>query len=207
MTRSRGRARNPSADSSAGVAVDAQGGPVVDPTQNVLDLVNAAIERQDDLRDADQKLARAEAEHLREIADLRAAHATEMRKAEADRIDAIRAVDVDAVRRTADVVASGAIALQQQVLATAEAARVALAAYQQSATESQSALIKPLAEAIAALQVQQNLFAGGKAQVVESRDTRGETRMNVGAILGGVSILLVLIFGIAGLWISSRNGS
>jgi hypothetical protein len=33
-----------------GLATDSQGNPVVDPTKNVLDLVAAAIQRQDDLR-------------------------------------------------------------------------------------------------------------------------------------------------------------
>ena len=39
---------------SPGPGVDRFGTPVVDPTQNVLDLVEAAIKRQDDLRMADR---------------------------------------------------------------------------------------------------------------------------------------------------------
>lgn len=38
-----------------GVAVDARGNAVIDPTKNVLDLVQAAIRRQDDLRDAETR--------------------------------------------------------------------------------------------------------------------------------------------------------
>ena len=79
---------------SAGPGVDAQGRPVVDPTQNVRELVVAAIERQDDLRILDSqwrdKMSARDLEHARE-----------MRAAEAARIDAIRAVDVENVRQRA----------------------------------------------------------------------------------------------------------
>jgi tetrahydromethanopterin S-methyltransferase subunit B len=37
-------------ETSRGKGVDSEGRPVIDPTQNVLDLVKAAISRQDDLR-------------------------------------------------------------------------------------------------------------------------------------------------------------
>lgn len=42
-----------------GIAVDAKGGAVIDPTKNVLDLVEAAIRRQDDLRTAEAKFQNA----------------------------------------------------------------------------------------------------------------------------------------------------
>lgn len=42
-----------------GVAIDSRGGAVIDPTRNVLDLVEAAIRRQDDLRAAEAKYQNA----------------------------------------------------------------------------------------------------------------------------------------------------
>ena len=45
-------------EAAGGVGVDSKGNPVVDPTRNVLDLVGAAIERQDDLRLAESKAIR-----------------------------------------------------------------------------------------------------------------------------------------------------
>jgi hypothetical protein len=42
-----------------GIGVDARGGAVIDPTKNVLDLVQAAIQRQDDLRYAEAKYQNA----------------------------------------------------------------------------------------------------------------------------------------------------
>lgn len=85
-----------------GVAVDARGGQVVDPTKNVLDLVEAAIRRQDDLRAAEARRQDAERTSevkfhiamrdadLRRIADLRDADTrrlNELRDAETRRIN------------------------------------------------------------------------------------------------------------------------
>lgn len=50
-----------------GMAVDASGGPVVDPTRNVLDLVRAAIERQDDLRKGEAALVQSQMSGLRDL--------------------------------------------------------------------------------------------------------------------------------------------
>lgn len=108
----------------------------IDPTANVLSLVEAANKRQDDLR-------LAEGRRIDDLAVLRADHAKELAAAEAKRIDAIRAVDVNAV-----AVASGRAADQATVLATqftqsAEALRTLVAttattlAAQQQAAQSQ----------------------------------------------------------------------
>ena len=48
----------PRDETAGGVGVDSAGNPVVDPTRNVLDLVGAAIERQDDLRLAESSAIR-----------------------------------------------------------------------------------------------------------------------------------------------------
>jgi len=45
--------KDPSANQRSGIPVDAFGGSTIDPTKNVLDLVEAANKRQDDLRQAD----------------------------------------------------------------------------------------------------------------------------------------------------------
>ncbi len=66
-----------------GIGVDARGGQVIDPTKNVLDLVEAAIRRQDDLRVAEAKLQDA----LR-IADARLS--TAMRVADSQRLGDLR---------------------------------------------------------------------------------------------------------------------
>lgn len=93
-----------------GLGVDAQGGPVVDPTANV-------VRRQDDLREADNKLTDAKLEHLRdmqilraehakEISDLRAAHAETLRVSDLDRLDKTRQVDVSQATASAAALAT-----------------------------------------------------------------------------------------------------
>lgn len=164
---------------TTGVGVDATGGPVVDPTKNVLDLVEAANRRQDDLR-------RAEAGHLRELMQRDREHEAELRRAEKDRLDAIRAVDVNAVQRAAEVANQQATTLAAGQAAQADAVRVTLAA-----------ALEPIQKDIAELRKSQYELAGQRAQV-------GESRLNVGALLGGLSVLLVLVFGIVSLWLGTK---
>jgi hypothetical protein len=65
---------------SPGPGVDVRGDPVIDPTKNVLDLVTAAIQRQDDLREADVR-------HGREAAALRDRYEDMLRQAEKERLE------------------------------------------------------------------------------------------------------------------------
>jgi hypothetical protein len=152
------------------------GRPAVDPTKNVLDLVTAAVLRQDDLRKASDLLA-----------EVRAAHANELRLIETARLDAIRAVDQGQIQRAAEVSAQQATTLAAQVATSAEAFRISLAAS-----------LEPIQKDIADLRRVQYEQAGQRAQV-------GESRLNIGAVLGGISVLLVLVFGIASLWLSAKG--
>lgn len=145
--------------------------PVVDPTQNVLDLVEAAVQRLDDLREA-------EAAHQREVSRLHAEHARELRLIEKDRLDAIRAVDVGAVQRAAEVQATQAGALAAQVVATADAFRVSLAA-----------ALEPIQKDIRDLRDAQSRTVGGK-------DQGTDIRTNVSALIAAVGVALILVFGV-----------
>jgi hypothetical protein len=173
-----------------GVGVDASGFPVQDPTANVLDLVEAAIKRQDDLRDLESR-------HIREVSRLRAEYEDMLREAETKRIDAIRAVDVGAVNRAAEVAALQATTLAGQVAQSAETLRTQVAAAATAATVALAAALEPIQKDIADLRRAQYEAQGVKSNV-------GETRLNVGALLGGLSVVLVLVFGIAGLVLASR---
>lgn len=177
-----------------GPGVDANGREVFDPTRNVLQLVEAAVERLDDLR-------RIEATHTREILDLRSSYFDHLREAEAEhqrdlrvgeeklrvaeasRLDSIRQVDRDTVARSADVQAAQATTLAAQVARSAEDVRVTLAA-----------TVSPILEAIAALQRAQYETAGGKAQVVETSTSK---RSEVGLMIAGVVGFFTVILGIA----------
>jgi hypothetical protein len=145
-----------------GLGVDARGGPVVDPTANVLNLVEAAVERLDDLRNQ-------EAAHVREILALRSHYMEELREAESARIDAIRRVDVEAVQRAAQVQATQATALADQVAAAAEAMRTQVAAAATGSATALSAALDPIKTDIADLRRAQYEAAGQKTQVVETQ--------------------------------------
>lgn len=159
------------------------GAPVADPTKNVHDLVTAAIQRQDDLRDLESK-------HLRELADLRAHYDQRLRAAETARIDAIRAVDVGAVNRAAEVSATQAQTLATQVAVSAETLRTQVAAAATAASTALAAALEPIQKDIADLRRAQYEAQGQKTQVVETRDTSAAARLNVNTLMAVVSVLL-----------------
>lgn len=58
---------NPQSQQVTGLATDVQGNPVIDPTKNVLNLVTAAIQRQDDLRAAERDAIRERVTALEKV--------------------------------------------------------------------------------------------------------------------------------------------
>ena len=125
-----------SAPSRPGLGVDNKGGPVVDPTDNVKALNAAGDKRQDDLRLAQEKffdakladlaildnerdksnaaLRDAELRRIDAELKLRAEFNEKLQIAEAHRIDAIRAVDVNAVTVASQRASDQALALQKK---------------------------------------------------------------------------------------------
>jgi hypothetical protein len=124
-----------------------------DPTKNVESLVQAAMKRQDDLRES-------EAQHIREVMSVRAEYDDKLRQAEADRIDAIQARSDLTVQRAAEVQQAQANTLANQVATTADAFRASLAA-----------AMAPIMASIEDLRRAQYEAQGQKTQVVESRGT------------------------------------
>ena len=171
-------------------------GTKVDPTANVLNLVREAINRQDDLRDLT-------ATHLREMADLRASYEDKLRRAESDRIDAIRAVDAAAVQRAAEVQAAQQQALAAQVATTADAFRASLAAALAPITTSVDDL---RSKDIADLRRAQYETQGQKSQVIETRDVRAEGRLNANLVVGCVALLLTAIIIAVAIYSAAHSG-
>jgi hypothetical protein len=155
---------------------------VIDPTENVISLVQAAMRRQDDLRD----LADA---HATAMAQLRADYDEKLRLAETDRIDRIRAVDVAAVSRAADVAAAAAAALAAQVVTSAETLRAQVAATAAASRADLANSLEPLQKDIRDLRDSQSRGQGGKEQTADSR-------LNLGTIIGIAGVLLALVFGV-----------
>lgn len=118
-TRSRSRSRS---GYYAGIGVDYAGGPVVDPTENVKALSEALSQRQDDLRDLNNKYLDARLDSMEKNAIKDASHAKEIRELESKRVDAVREIDVVA-RNTA---AAQALTAIQTLAATTGAEREAL---------------------------------------------------------------------------------
>jgi hypothetical protein len=166
-----------------GAGVDAEGKAVLDPTKNVLDLVEAAIKRQDDLREM-------ESMHVREIAQLRAEYQAELREAESARIDAIRAVDVGAVNRAAEVAAQQAQTLATQVATSAETLRNQVAAAASAQTVALAAALEPIIKDIADLRRAQYEAQGQRTQVVEQRASTGAI---AGYFIGAVGVIATFI--------------
>jgi len=165
---------------SQGPAVDRAGAPVVDPTDNVIALVRAGLERQDDLR-------RQESTHIHELLTLRADFDAQLRVAESRRIDAIRAVDVAAVAQAAQVSATQATTLATQVSASAETLRTTVAASALSAANNLNAALGPIQTAIDALRQAQYQQQG---QAAQKTDSRGEGQWLTTTIVAVVAALV-----------------
>jgi len=148
MSPYRERRHNPSDNgerrrSGEGTGVDAYGGPVFDPTKNVLDLVKASVERIDDMAElrgllhdeqiASQRvIAKLRAKHEATVARLREEYQEKIQHAESGRIDSIRQVD------------------REEVAKTAVAANTAITTLAKQTTDLQQTLAKQVADTAAA---------------------------------------------------------
>ena len=156
--------------------------PLVDPTKNVLEHVAAAVQRQDDLR-------LAESRHVREQSELRAQFQAELRAAETERINAIRAVDVGAVNRAAEVASTQALTLATQVATSAETLRTQVAAAASAANVALAAALEPVQKDIADLRRAQYEQQGQKTQ-------QGESRGSVGLWIALAAVIATIVVGI-----------
>ena len=168
-----------------GPGVDSSGQAVLDPTQNVRDLVEAAVLRLDDLRTEQQR-------HGSEVLDIRAAHYIEMRDAEGRRIDAIRAVDVAAVQQAAQVSATQASTLAAQVATSAETLRTQVAAAATASTVALAAALEPIQKDIADLRRAQYEAQGVKSQTIDERTSNGAVWAAAGVVIAALAVLVSL---------------
>jgi hypothetical protein len=180
-------------------------GEIIDPTENVMALVAGQVTRMNDLMAANEKLAEArvrrqddlrtlEARHLQELAVLRSEFEQALREKETQRIDAIRAVDVQAVQRAAEVSAVQATTLATQVQASAETLRTQVATTATAQTTALAAALEPIQKDISELRKTQYEQQGQKAAQVETRATSRDAGTDNRAILAIViSVLFALI--------------
>jgi hypothetical protein len=188
-----------------GPGVDATGRPALDPTENVKDLMKAAIERIDDLLGAAVKrnddLREMESRHYRELMQMESNHQSDqaalrgyfgeqLRLAEAKRIDAIRTVDVAAVQQAAEVASLQATTLANSLTQTAETLRVQVQVTAAAAQTALDSVVMPMKVAIEDLRRAQYEAQGMRGQVVESRSDKS---VLIAAMALGGTLLLVLI--------------
>lgn len=167
---------------------DGKPAAVVDPTANVLEALRTAVSRQDDLREQAEKYQ----ERLRlqdnswqtkfDVERLRAD--SEARKAEAGRIDALRAGDAAAISQALQTASTAALALQSQVVTSA--ATLAQAAAVTKDTQD---------KAIAALQLIQAQSGGTlSGREVQQREGRQSNQWIIGlALFGGLGFLSFVV--------------
>jgi transposase len=158
-----------------------------DPTQNVKDIVQATIETIKDLRatdlanfnalrgadhtlreamrDADRRLHDSEMKRIDEVSILRANHAAELAQAEAKRIDAIRAVDVNAVAIATERANAQAQVLANQVQSSAETLRSLVATTAQSQKQQYDQTTAQLSDRLTTLEQQQYKGLGSAGQI------------------------------------------
>ena len=158
---------------------------VTDPTSNVLDLVDAAVTRQDDLREATLK-------YITDIMALRAESDEKLRRAEASRLDAIRAVDQGNVTRASEVAAAQAATLATQLQVSAEALRAQVEATRITTADSLTTALAPLMNDVAVLREVQFRQQGEKSQQVDTVGTE------VAAQAAKTARLAVTVAGVAG---------
>lgn len=193
-------------------------GPAIDPTKNVLDLVDASVRRLNDLlelqvkgfqelRETDSADIRAmvamQAAHLKEVADLRATHQLEMEHKESQRIDANREVDMAANlsdRAAADVRAN---TLAATVANSAEAMRAQVAVAASAASDNLDRRLDPIQKSIEEIRRFQYEAQGGRAQTVETKNESQSKSSNMGLWVGvGLAAffgLLSLVLAVLGL--------
>jgi hypothetical protein len=164
-----------------GPGVDAQGRAVIDPTVNVIALNEAANKRQDDLREMSiQHIQETLRMHIDHAKELRGAD-KELRQAESDRLDAIRAVDVQNVQTATTAAEARASVLAQQVVTTADAFRTAL-----------SSALEPYGTNIETLRQSMFILQGERAKTTESR---GTSQWAIAAAIAAVGVMVAGFLG------------
>jgi len=182
---------------SSGPGVDVLGNAVADPTKNVLDVIEAVERRFMDLREADSALHLAQLAHLQQLITLGEVHAEKYRVIEAQRLNAIREVDGNAVARASEVAELRAATLAAQVAASAETLRgqVEAARIQTSAALAQA--LDPILADLRTLRDWQANSLGGREQVSDRRLDVGQALVIASLLVGvvGLVITMIVVFG------------
>lgn len=162
------------------------GSNVTDPTLNVRAMIHLSADRADQLRLAESirinQLMEAERIRVNEQLALRAEFADKLSTAEKQRIDAIRAVDVNAVSVASERASAQAAVLATQVTASAETLRALVATTAAAQQQQLSILTNQITERITILE--RNQYEKGGS----STGMRDLYQWVIGGIIAVVSI-------------------
>lgn len=172
-----------------------------DPTYNVLQLVNAAVERLNDINKIERDSNREVIALNKEILNLHIAYQDKLSIAESRRIDAIRAVDVGAVAIASERATQQATVLANQVSASADALRNLVTTTATAAAAQQQSVSTQLMDRITLLersQYESKGLSGIPPQVLERLTTLEQTRFeNKGKSMGYAQIVGLVLAGAA----------
>lgn len=144
----------------AGLGVDFAGGPVVDPTENVKALSEALSQRQDDLRDLNNKYLNARLRAIDDKLKQFAKHSRQTSKLESDRLDKIRQVDVSNAAATAAQLLTAVQTLGNTTGTTAETLRTAVANTATTIQNQTDRIVSAINERITVLEKTANTAQG-----------------------------------------------
>jgi hypothetical protein len=137
--------------------------PIIDPTLNVIALVQSSDKRVDDLLNEHKRFNTDQIEHMTDMANLRAAHAKEVRQLESDRLNAVRNVDAATGKAEADRAAAATQALAAITATNAETLRTALNNTATTIATQTTETVTRITERIAALEKSSYEGAGKNA--------------------------------------------
>lgn len=160
---------------------------IIDPTGNVKNLVESAVDRLNDLAMAETRridqLREAESKRVNEQLALRSEYSIQLNVAEAKRIDAIRAVDVAAVAVANERATAQAAVLANQVSASAETLRALVAATAATVAQQLQQISTQLSDRLSALE---------KSSYGTTGKSEGSTAM-WGYVAAGAGFLLTIL--------------
>jgi hypothetical protein len=166
-------------------------------------LSEALSDRQDDLRELNNKYLDARLTHVEQMASLRAEHDKQMRESEAKRLDAIRATDVAAVSTTAAQSLAQIQTLATTAQVTAETLRTQQATAATTIANQTDRVVSPIQERLTAIERTINISQGRSALsdpamaelVVEMRKLTAGSSESQGK-QAGISLSAAVIMGI-----------
>lgn len=150
--------------------------PVIDPTENVKALTEAANLRQDDLRKELQSRVDLEISHVKAIMELRGQFNHEIRELETSRLNSIRQVDIQNQTIAADRALQATQALERTTQANAETLRALVSTTSAALAKQTQDTVQGIVERIAALERAGYLSSGGAEG---KKDTFGAIRATI----------------------------